>query len=417
MRIIQTNVVNKSPDLTLGNALFGDKQSTEPKNFTVKNIPVIERRNIPLEVLGQCDENQYNSAISHRRYTNAKSIETLAINKYRQNGRGICFNDLLSHVLAKHKRQAQSTLKYCLRSKVLFTPYNRKPQQYYPTCLKSEILNKIVPVGVTEVPHLKTTHFGSKEDIILQTLEGYVLPLLPDVPLNIHKLQLMTRIPSGYYNEIAFPSSQWNSAKEHQEIVGTAFVKYIFYANGTVIAFIESSNNPFKLEDFDDLGRLIAFLGQVRDRLIVLLQDRHERTVPDIIQWELKQCDINRDVKVSDWLQLTGPKIQLRHTLHLFRVYIKSKGKDTVCRVEESVVNRDNNRSAVEAINDIFNPTERLEKQIVELDRKIGRLFCITSAYASKCAKSHTIEKVTAAARMRGITYNSDGREINGYFD
>ena len=34
-------------------------------------------------------------------------------------------------------------------------------------------------------------------------------------------------------------------------------------------------------------------------------------------------------------------------------------------------------RSAVEAINDMFNPTERLEKQIVELDRKIARSFAL----------------------------------------
>jgi hypothetical protein len=213
----------------------------------------------------------------------------------------------------------------------------------------------------------------------------------------------MIRIPSKYYHEIVLPSSRWNSAKEHQEIVGTAFVKYIFFANGTVMVFIESCNNPFKLENYADLSRLIAFLGQVTDRLVVFLQDRHERIVPDIIQWELKQCDINRDVRVSDWLQLTGLKIQLRHAFHLSRIYIKSKEKDTVCRVEESVVFPNSNRSAVEAINDIFNPTERLEKQIVELDRIIARLFGTPGTSASKCVEPHGDEKVTAA-RMRGIT-------------
>ena len=43
-------------------------------------------------------------------------------------------------------------------------------------------------------------------------------------------------------------------------------------------------------------------------------------------------------------------------------------------------------RSTVEAIDDIFNPTERLEKQIVELDRKIAEIFCATGTSASKCA-------------------------------
>ena len=211
------------------------------------------------------------------------------------------------------------------------------------------------------------------------------------MPLNIHRLHLMTRIPSEYYHEIALPSSQWNSAKEHQEIVGTAFVKYIFYANGTVMVFIESSNDPFKLKNYADLSRLIAFLGQTRDRLIVFLQDRHERIVPEIMCWELKQCDINRDLKVSDWLQLTGLKIQLSHAFHLFRVYIKSKGKDTVCRIEESVV-FPNNRSAVEAINDIFNPTERVEKQIVELDGKIDSILHGTNLLDSKILKETRAE-------------------------
>lgn len=58
---------------------------------------------------------------------------------------------------------------------------------------------------------------------------------------------------------------------------------------------------------------------------------------------------------------------------------------------------------SVEAINDIFNPTERLEKQIVEFDRKIARLFGTTGTSASKYAEPHGDEKVTAA-RMRGIT-------------
>ena len=185
----------------------------------------------------------------------------------------------------------------------------------------------------------------------------------------------MTRITSEYYHEIVLPSSRWNSAKEHQEIVGTAFVKYVFYANGTIMVYIESSSNPFKLDNHADLSHLIAFLGQARDRLVVFLQDRHERIVPDIMQWELKQCDINRDVMVSDWLQLTGLKIQLRHAFHLFRVYIRSKGRDTICRVEESVVIHDNNRFVVESIRSILNPTERLEKQISDIDGKVNQLL------------------------------------------
>lgn len=116
----------------------------------------------------------------------------------------------------------------------------------------------------------------------------------------------------------------------------------------------------------------MAFLDQVRDRLVLFLADKHERIVLDIMDWELTQCDINKDIRIEKWLQPTGLSIQVRHMSHLFRVYIKSKGKDTVCRVEESISSKD--RSVVESINDIFNPTQKLEKQIAELSRKIDQL-------------------------------------------
>ncbi len=340
------------------------------------NVPIVESQNIPL---GGLVQNSNSLVFPKRRYTKYRTIAKLAIEKYKGTGKGISFNDLILSGFARHKRQAQDTLKRFRQKKILFTLENHKPQQYYPFCLKSEVINarlsKNAPLEVTGAPLLQSTYPSTKDAIVTQTLEGYVLPLLHDVPLNIHKLHLMTRIPSEYYHEIALPSSRWNSAKEHQEIVGTAFVKYVFYANGTVMIFIESSNNPFKLENHTDLSRLIAFLGQTRDRLVLFLHDRHERIVSEIILWELKQCDINRDVKVSDWLQLTGLKIQVRHAFHLFRIYIRSKGRDTVCRVEESVVISDNNRSAVETINKVFNPTERFENQIAKLENKVNQVL------------------------------------------
>jgi hypothetical protein len=46
---------------------------------------------------------------------------------------------------------------------------------------------------------------------------------------------------------------------------------------------------------------------------------------------------INKDIKVSNLFQLKGPKVQVKHLDHLFRIYIKSMGKETVYRVEESL--------------------------------------------------------------------------------
>ena len=54
-----------------------------------------------------------------------------------------------------------------------------------------------------------------------------------------------------------------------------------------------------------DRSRIIALFGQVRDRLIILLRDEHERIVPDIMDWQITQCDINKDIKMSHLLHLS----------------------------------------------------------------------------------------------------------------
>jgi len=90
----------------------------------------------------------------------------------------------------------------------------------------------------------------------------------------------------------------------------------------------------------------------------------------------MTQCDINKDVQVSDWLQYTGLKVQVRHLDHLFRVYIKSIGKQTACRVEESTIPK---RLVIDAINDIFNPMERFEKQSLVQAQKICEIHDMLS--------------------------------------
>jgi hypothetical protein len=93
--------------------------------------------------------------------------------------------------------------------------------------------------------------------------------------------------------------------------------------------------------------------------------DSHERLVPEIMHWELTECDINKDTKVSHWFHYTGSKIQVKHLDHLFCVYIKSMGEDTVCRVEERKLPKKN---AIAAINDIFNPTSSPEDCFIKTD-------------------------------------------------
>lgn len=357
------------------------------------NTPIDSCQNIPLALSGHCGR-AGDGCINHgtRRYTKAYEVETLAVERYRKNGKPITCNDLLPAGLALHKRQSQTTLKHCRRNNILFTlkNQNHRPQQYYPTCLKSEILKakiaKIIPVRVTQVGHSSSnlnpiqikdnnnsissnSRFANLESAIIQSLEGYVLPLLSSASLRIHKIQFRLKIIQEYYNELNLSTGKGNNGKQHIEIIGKVRVSYLFYANGTVMIFTENSNHPFKLEDDTDRSRLMAFFGQVRDRMIVLLADRHERVVPDLMEWYVTQCDINKDIVVSDWIQFTGLNMQMKHLDHIFRVYVKALGKHTVCRVEESIYPK--STTAVEAINNTLNPFERIENKIDEIGRKI----------------------------------------------
>jgi len=175
-------------------------------------------------------------------------------------------------------------------------------------------------------------------------------------------------ITSECYTKLKLKQWKYNNGKYISEIIGTTGITYVFYANGTVEVYTESSNNPHKLESEYGRSRLLIFFGQVRDRMITFLADRHERIVPDIMEWELTECDINKDIIVSGWLQFTGLKIHVRHLDHLFRVYIKSMGKDTVCRVEEI---KHPKKKVIEAINEIFDPNE---KQGIEERRQLSEI-------------------------------------------
>jgi hypothetical protein len=94
--------------------------------------------------------------------------------------------------------------------------------------------------------------------------------------------------------------------------------------------------------------------------------------VPDVLEWELTECDINKDIKISDLLHFSAVKIQVKHLDRLFRFYIKALGKDTICRVEE---NKRPKKPATDFIDEIFNPTERVEKVLTEYTKRIDDML------------------------------------------
>src|SRR5215211_859505 len=231
-------------------------------------------------------------------------------------------------------------------------------------------------IGVAIIPTLPSSPSKSPLSQCLQytafhTLEGYVLPLLPEAPLFIHNMHFKTRVLTECYSELDLPSYKRNKGKYHAEIIGKSKIDYVFYSSGTLDIHASCSNNPYKLETEEDRFRIIEFFSQIRSGLINLLNDKHERIVGDVLEWELTECDINKDIKVSDMLHFSAIKVQVKDLDHLFSIYIKSMGKDTVCRVEER---KHPNQSAIEFINDVFNPFERVEKQVAENTKMIDKL-------------------------------------------
>ena len=152
---------------------------TRPHSNCSAIAPLVRSLNTPIELLVQSDSARCNRK---RRYIKAHKIDALAVEKYKTNGKGITFRDLIYYGLAKHKRQAQNTLKRCLAKKILFVIEDRKPQRYFPSSLRSEILNarlsKNAPVEVTEVPFSHNPHLLNNDAIVGQTLQVYVLPML-----------------------------------------------------------------------------------------------------------------------------------------------------------------------------------------------------------------------------------------------
>jgi hypothetical protein len=258
----------------------------------------------------------------------------------------------------------------------------KDPQEYYPTKIKSEIIEKIAkrntpiqPSGVSSMILPDNSSISPLSQCIqcvtIQTLEGFVLPLLAEAPLFVHNMHFKTRVLPEYYDHIKLPYYKRNNGKHHQEIIGSTLVDYIIYKSGTVNIQTTCSNNPYKLETEEDRFCIIAFFGQIRARLITLLLDKHERIVPDVLEWELTECDINKDIRVTDLLHFSDVKIQVKHLDHLFRIYIKALGKDTVCRVEE---NKQPKKCAVEFINDVFNPMEKIERQLSSISERLDKL-------------------------------------------
>ena len=132
-------------------------------NNSVKNTPLDNAKSAPLALSAPlCCRNHY---------VNTEQITSLAVEIYKKKcGRGITYQDLLDNGFAYHQRQAQDTLKYHLRKGILFTLGDKRPQQYYPTAVKSDImesLQKNTPQDPIGVAFPNQRHIISKGKVLL----------------------------------------------------------------------------------------------------------------------------------------------------------------------------------------------------------------------------------------------------------
>src|SRR5215467_3874203 len=324
-----------------------DNPIADPQN---RNVPIQSERIVLM------DELVHRPILSKR--ISKKKIEELATQKYRTCGKGIDFSDVMEFHCSK--TNAQRILKDCCVQRILFrSPKRTNPQRFYPSILKADILENLkqkgnVPIQLTEVLSSNTPLSNLVVEQKTQNLYD-IFYSFGRYPLYIHKLQLQLSLESRYYTDIQKTSSKHNKSKQHEEKIGTSIVKYLVYPNGKTMVFVACSSNPFKLEDESDVSIIYAFLGQVRDRLLYLMTNPHERIVPPIMKWILTGCNINKDVTVSDKLQLTAINIQLKDADRVFRLYIKSLGDRAVYRVEESLKMR---CSLVDVLHTIRSPSE-----------------------------------------------------------
>jgi hypothetical protein len=327
-----------------------------------------------------------------RKQITREMVEALVFETYRANRKGITINIITAKYSVK-KSKAQRSLKYFHSKNVLFTAkdliregihllQNKNPQEYYATCMKAEILEnlkkeKSVPVDATGVNLPKDSVHPLSNAIEHQKAHTFLeaLVTLAYAPPFIHKLQLMFHMNTEFYNELKQREQPTNRAKSHEENIGRRHVTYRLSPNGTVEVYIATTDTPFRMERDEDISELFAFLGQVLDRFLYHVSDIKEKYVPDLMSWILKQCDLNKDVKIDDMAQLTFPDIQLKSADRVFRSYVKIIEGKAYYRGEESLTL---NQILPEALDNIRHPYKSLEKKIDHMI-KLLYILCLLS--------------------------------------
>jgi hypothetical protein len=173
--------------------------------------------------------------------------------------------------------------------------------------------------------------------------------------------------------------------KVHEEIIGRRHVVYTLSPNGTVEIAVRSNDCPFRLANDEDENIIFSFLGQLRDRLLYHVNDIRERYIPPIMQWILKQCDLNKDIEISDKAQPTFPDIQLKYADRVFRLYVKILEDKAFCRGEESLLKL--NQILPEALDNIRHPYKSIESKIDKLSKQLKQFIDLLTGISKRLEK------------------------------
>ncbi len=116
---------------------------------------------------------------------------------------------------------------------------------------------------------------------------------------------------------------------------GSMSLKFTVFPNGTVMIYLQCSDNPFRLKFEDDVSTIMTFLGRIEERLHNLLSDRRGIIVSPVNKWILKNCDVNKDIEIDPVTQLSFTDMQMPLVEKALRVYVKVIGDKAYLRVEK----------------------------------------------------------------------------------
>ena len=206
-------------------------------------LAYLQNRNVLIQSEGIVpnDELVHGGRLSKR--ISKKKVEEFAIQRYGTCGRGISFSDVIT-LFHRSKAKAQRILKDCCQQGILFRLNCTRPQHYYPSVpslisLRESKEKGNVPIHPSGVNHSSSPFssppaLNNTDQIVLQTLEGHILPLLPTAPSYIHNIHLKLTIPPHCYVELGLPTILGNNGKKTTQIIGKSKVDYTFYPIGTV---------------------------------------------------------------------------------------------------------------------------------------------------------------------------------------